>query len=363
MTIYDGETPRLPSISTSECVKLKEPSETTRLLDMANDKKAVTTDAGLCNFWAVVWLTSWYIFSGFTLFLNKYILTYIDGDPTILGTMQMVATLICGYISLRWEGKEVGGVKQPGFTKHMVIVGGLRFGTVIFGLLALNYVAVSFTETVKSSAPAFTVLLSRLILGQRSGIFVKLSLIPVMGGLALCSANELSFNVIGFLFALTTNISECAQNVYSKMLISGENFRYSPSQMQFYTSVASFAVTLPTTFLLVDLDTILSTSSHLLICYALNGVFFHCQTISAYYLMDYISPVTHSVANTGKRAALIWTSILLFGNEITVLSGLGTAIVIMGVLLYNMATEVDARNGLKQTLVQVGKSKMFVQKV
>ena len=79
--------------------------------------------------------------------------------------------------------------------------------------------------------------------------------------------------------------------------------------------------------------------------------------------MDYISPVTHSVANTGKRAALIWTSILLFGNEITVLSGLGTAIVIMGVLLYNMATEVDARNGLKQTLVQVGKSKMFVQKV
>ena len=64
MTIYDGETPRLPSISTSECVKLKEPSETTRLLDMANDKKAVTTDAGLCNFWAVVWLTSWYIFSG-----------------------------------------------------------------------------------------------------------------------------------------------------------------------------------------------------------------------------------------------------------------------------------------------------------
>ena len=58
----------------------------------------------------------------------------------------------------------------------------------------------------------------------------------MMGGLALCSANELSFNVIGFLFALTTNISECAQNVYSKMLISGENFRYSPSQMQFYTS-------------------------------------------------------------------------------------------------------------------------------
>ena len=48
----------------------------------------------------------------------------------------------------------------------MTIVGGLRFCTVLFGLLALNYVAVSFTETVKSSAPAFTVVISRLLLGE-----------------------------------------------------------------------------------------------------------------------------------------------------------------------------------------------------
>ena len=101
------------------------------------------------------------------MFLNKYILTYIDGDPTILGTAQMIATLVCGYLSLLWEGRDIGGggARQPGFVKHMTIVGGLRFCTVLFGLLALNYVAVSFTETVKSSAPAFTVVISRLILG------------------------------------------------------------------------------------------------------------------------------------------------------------------------------------------------------
>jgi len=313
------------------------------------------------NFWALTWLAAWYIFSGFTLFLNKYILTYIDGDPTILGFMQMLATLVCGYLSVRWEGKKVGMVKQPGFIRHMTVVGGLRFCTVLFGLLALNYVAVSFTETVKSSAPAFTVVISRIILGQITSVYVNLSLIPVMGGLALCSANELSFNFIGFLFALTTNVSECAQNVYSKMLISGDNFKYSPGEMQFYTSVASFAVTLPTMFLLLEWNTIMATSSQLIMCYIINGVFFHCQTISAYYLMDYISPVTHSVANTGKRAALIWSSVFLFGNEITFLSGLGTAIVIAGVLLYNMATEME--NKQSKTLIQVGAGKIFVDKV
>ena len=48
-----------------------------------------------------------------------------------------------------------------------------------------------------------------------------------------------------------------------------------------------------------------------------------------------------SVANTAKRAFLIWLSVMLFGNEVTILSGLGTSIVISGVLLYNKAQDYD----------------------
>ena len=112
---------------------------------------------------------------------------------------------------------------------------------------------------------------------------------------------------------------------------------------------------------MVDLDTILAVDTKMFMCYMVNGVFFHSQTIAAYYLMDYISPVTHSVANTGKRAFLIWTSVILFGNEVTFLSGLGTVVVIIGVLLYNVAMEVDSQSA--QRLVQVGSGKMFVQKI
>jgi solute carrier family 35 protein E2 len=43
-----------------------------------------------------------------------------------------------------------------------------RFSTVLLGLVALNYVEVSFTETIKSSAPAFTVLISRVLMGKFS---------------------------------------------------------------------------------------------------------------------------------------------------------------------------------------------------
>jgi solute carrier family 35 protein E2 len=39
----------------------------------------------------------------------------------------------------------------------MLAVGAMRFATVILGLVGLKYVPISFVETVKSSAPFFTV--------------------------------------------------------------------------------------------------------------------------------------------------------------------------------------------------------------
>lgn len=63
-------------------------------------------------------------------------------------------------------------------------------------------------------------------LGEQTGLYVNLSLLPVMSGLALCSANEISFEIKGFVAAMTTNLTECIQNVYSKMLISGDKFKY-----------------------------------------------------------------------------------------------------------------------------------------
>ena len=65
-----------------------------------------------------------------------------------------------------------------------------------------------------------------LFTGEHTGLYVNLSLIPVMGGLALCSVNEISFDLRGFIAAMATNVTECLQNVYSKMLISGDNFKY-----------------------------------------------------------------------------------------------------------------------------------------
>jgi len=72
------------------------------------------------------------------------------------------------------------------FIKDMLFVGSMRCATVVLGLVAVKYVAVSFVETVKASAPFFTVGLAWLMLGERTSMQLTVTLVPVVMGLVLC---------------------------------------------------------------------------------------------------------------------------------------------------------------------------------
>lgn len=135
------------------------------------------------------------------------------------------------------------------------------------------------------------------------------------------------------------------QNVLCKMLVSAdESNKYNPAEIQYYTSIFSLLIQLPALAFLLDPSEFQESFSHLyFVACIFNGIFYHFQTISAFTLMDYISPVTHSVANTVKRALLIWSSVIIFGNKVTPLSWLGTITVILGVFMYNKARDIDTK--------------------
>ncbi|XP_077531937.1 solute carrier family 35 member E2A-like isoform X2 [Haemaphysalis longicornis] len=299
--------------------------------------------SGLYSGGALVVLVVWYFFSFTTLVLNKCILSYHSGDPVVLGAIQMLCCFICGYVQMRMTARRKLSAENSPRVHNVILVGCLRFSTVFLGLVALWYVPVSFAETVKSSAPVFTVVISWLVLGETTTWLVNMSLFPVMGGLALCSANELSFNLPGFLASLCTNLSECFQNVFSKRLLTDEKVKLLPVELQCYTSLSSVFILVPTMVALVDFPKVWATSTWTTLgTLLLGGLSFHCQSFTEYILLGYISPVTHSVANTVKRALMIWLSVLVFGNQVTFLSGLGTLVVIGGVFLYNHARNVAA---------------------
>ncbi|KAF2362638.1 Sugar phosphate transporter domain [Trinorchestia longiramus] len=318
--------------------------------EMGGESGAVMaiTKEGLQHPRAVLFLLLWYMFSAGTIFLNKYILSSLNFNPYLLCGLQMFVTMLCGAFQMKYPlGCYTPGPVLPrpsNFAPRMIILGLLQLGTIFFGLVALYYVAVSFAETVKSSAPLVTVIIAWLIRGERTSVLVLLTLLPVMVGLAVCSSGELSFSLLGFLCALTTNVCEVIQSVFSKTVLSDPSYIYSPAELQFYPNACGVAVQAVGWLFLVSASSLaMLTDPHLLLVMLLDGICFHCQTITAYVLMSYISPVTYSVANTTKRAFLIMLSIMVFGNAITVSSGVGTIMVIAGVLLYSKAKAHEQR--------------------
>ncbi|XP_071473363.1 solute carrier family 35 member E2B isoform X2 [Marmota flaviventris] len=218
---------------------------------------------------ALSYLSLWFFLSFCTLFLNKYILSLLEGEPSMLGAVQMLSTTVIGCVKMCLpcclHQHKPRLAYPPNFIVTMLFVGLMRFATVVLGLVSLKNVAVSFAETVKSSAPIFTVIMSRMILGEYTGLLVNLSLIPVMGGLALCTATEMSFNILGFSAALSTNIMDCLQNVFSKKLLSGDKYRFSAPELQFYTSAAAVAMLIPAWIFFMALELVLFWSPRVLL--------------------------------------------------------------------------------------------------
>mmetsp|Transcript_3795 Transcript_3795/g.4373 ORF Transcript_3795/g.4373 Transcript_3795/m.4373 type:complete len:451 (-) Transcript_3795:50-1402(-) len=357
------------------------------------------------------WIIIWYGCSLATLFLNKIILSRPNASVHVLGMCQMTAAVVLGawsafggadwiynsvICSLRSLPEKVQSklgvtesrVKEENisdntkvnvqqsstpsnpeasssmsfhFARDMSIVGVLRGSTVLLGLVALEHVPVSFVETIKATAPVFTVIFAWLILKERTATPVVFTLVPVIAGLILCSASELSFNIIGFTAAVMNNCADCIQNVMSKRLLA----HLKPTQLQFYTSVA--ALLLQTPFVLGDITTLLrSWTSHetgmsvsveatmadddedasfhtgmsLKMLLLIDAVFYQLQSVSAYCVMGCMSPVSQSVANTLKRSLLVWASILYFHNPVTTSGIIGIIMVVSGVFLYNHVRKI-----------------------
>ncbi|CAJ1352206.1 unnamed protein product [Effrenium voratum] len=330
-------------------------------------------------------VSMWYLTSFATLLLNKYLMGYRHVQPNTLAAVQMVSTAVYGalktlklsdVVRLAKEARSIIGKdakvtdpESPPVTcdhldgssskgrrwrrslLQMGFVGVMRFSTVVLGLVSLEHVAASFTETIKASAPFFTVIVAYLMLGESTHVLVLASLIPVAGGLVLVSSTELSFNIVGFSAAVATNVIECIQNVFSKRLLGSE---YTASQLQFYTSLTALVMQAPI-FLLTrakeeplpvsnitavqvsDAESPFLPESNLLILLWIDGLLYHVQSVVAYIVMSYLSPVTVSVVNTLKRALIIGISIQVFGNRVTLLTQLGTGICLFGVLCYNWA--------------------------
>jgi len=280
----------------------------------------------------------WYAFSvGFGVY-NKQVLNVFPHPTTLTLLNLFVGSCIAGTMWL------TGVQQKPKVTKDMLLrIAPLAVVHTIGNLLtniSLGKVAVSFTHTIKSCEPFFSVVFSAIFLGDMPSALLVLSLVPVVGGIALASFSEPSFNWIGLFAALGSNITFTSRNVFSKKVMGTVKDSLDNINLFSIITIMSMVMCAPVTLLLEGVQltpTVVTSPAFMAIAgkALLAGICFHSYQQVSYMVLQNVSPVTHSVGKCVKSVVVIVASIIVFQNPIGPLNVAGTAIALLGVCCYS----------------------------
>ncbi|KAI3673787.1 hypothetical protein L6452_39917 [Arctium lappa] len=211
--------------------------------------------------------------------------------------------------------------------------------------VSMSKVAVSFTHIIKSGEPAFSVLVSRFVLGETFPISVYLSLLPIIGGCGLAALTELNFNMTGFMGAMISNLAFVFRNIFSKRGMKGK----SVSGMNYYACLSLLSLLILTPFAIAVegpkmwaagwQNAVSEIGPNFVWWVAAQSVFYHLYNQVSYMSLDEISPLTFSIGNTMKRISVIVSSIIIFHTPVQPINALGAAIAILGTFLYSQAKQ------------------------
>lgn len=216
-------------------------------------------------------------------------------------------------------------------------------------IYALGSGAVSFTHVVKSAEPVFSAVLAGLIMRSVFAPQVYITLLPIVLGVAIASATELSFSWFGFIAAMVSNLFYQLRIVWSKQVITGGGeAKISGSNLFRVITIVSAFFLLPIALFLEGsrvlptwwaATTDASETRALVGDILLSGFAYYMYNEIAFWILDLVHPVTHAVGNTVKRVVLIVASVVVFRVPITVQGAIGSSIAIAGSLLYGLASQ------------------------
>jgi len=288
---------------------------------------------------------SWYSANVAFNLVNKQALGVFPHAWTV-SVVQLAMVVVCsmfgwitGAIDLPWQSMGKGFLWRllPAAACHAL---GNGLTSVAFACAS-----VSFTHVVKTTEPVWMALGSFLMTGAVLPLPQVLSLIPIMLGVALATAGELSFTWPGFLAALGSTICFAGRGIFSKRLMSGASGTKKMSPLNVYAmdSLMALGFTVPMAMLLDGPSMMLETSrasfaaNRSLIAYllAVSGLSYYAYNAIAFKLLAKLDVVSHAVGNLGKRIFVIGFAVAVFNIPLTWNAVIGSAMAIAGSGLYS----------------------------
>ena len=289
----------------------------------------------------------WYAFNIAYNIFNKKVLNQAPALTYTVGFLQLFIGLI--YVVPLWlSGARTAPKLTASEIKSLIPVTICHALTHLGAIVSLGAGAVSFAHIVKAAEPAVSAFLSAVFVKSFLPIPVYLTLLPVMGGVALASLGELSFSMVAFLGAMISNIASASRGIVGKEVLNhppGKNM----NAMNLYAvmTILSAIFCLPIALVIEGkaivptIQAMIQAGTHKKFYWEtfISAITYYLYNEVAFLALDSVAPVTHALGNTIKRVVIILTSVVVFGTKLTTQGAIGSATAIGGVLMYSVAKD------------------------
>lgn len=201
--------------------------------------------------------------------------------------------------------------------------------SVALGNVALRFIYVSFAQMVTAASPLMTIALVGVMTGKRYSRGAYLSMLPMCGGVMLCTAGELNFHWLGFVAVVASTLLRGVKTIIQGRLLTEPEDRLDAMSLLYHMSKSS-VLPLGLYAALVEYsvlhDPLVWRGGDALRIWALvlaSAVVSFLLNLCNFLVTQYTSAVMLQVLGNVKVVGAIVVSVLIFGNAVSAWSALG----------------------------------------
>lgn len=293
-----------------------------------------------------IYLAIWMVMNIATVILNKYLFQELHFNyPISLTIVHMVTCSVGSFLVLRtFNITPLQPVPLPDIGMRILPLAVLFCSNIVLGNVSLRWVPVSFMQTVKSSVPAFTVILQVLIFRKSFSRDTYLSVIPIVGGVVIASYTEANFNAMGFWSALVASIITALLAIVTSLLLTQ---KLDAINLLYYMAPLSATMLVPFAHHLEwhDMTTNWEHYGQMqpALILVISGCIAFLLNVTTFLVIRKTSALTYTVAGNFKVVFSIATSVAIFKNEIGIFNMVGCLVALLGVMWYNHIKLVESQ--------------------
>eukprot|EP01063_Lacrimia_lanifica_P016502 TRINITY_DN23044_c0_g1_i1.p1 TRINITY_DN23044_c0_g1~~TRINITY_DN23044_c0_g1_i1.p1 ORF type:complete len:369 (+),score=113.19 TRINITY_DN23044_c0_g1_i1:66-1172(+) len=287
-------------------------------------------------------------YSTWTLMNKMQFKRYDLQCPIFLAAYQMLFVGAVSWAYLAWAGR----AKKPEGTvlRRILPLGLVRSADIGLGNAALRLITVALQQIIKSTIPIYVCVLNVVVLRKAVSTRVWLTLVPIIGGVALASWGELSGVAVGVFMAILSCVARAGKAIINDMLLHAntETDRLDTMQIMSFESPISGCI-LTVVALVLESSTLAewlrneeSSVAAVLMYNSCCGVLMLVNQWSYISIIKYTSSVTCQVLMNLKMITLIGVSCVMFGTRLDNVHIFGMFVATVGCTLYAYVKNQDA---------------------